>query len=311
MNEKCALTCPIAYELATDGSLRDSLDASGEAWAASGRSGSRGTGPRPDPFNPWDWWRERRRRKADDRARAAQRPWASVIGDRGAAAGFDIAEGLLDPDDVDRVDELGSMSPVAAAAAAASASRPEELEAYAEEVADEVVHELGPDPVHGIMMANLRNQRDSWERYKQRTEAQEGVAYELGYLLPAWRRGRDIGGASKGAGPGMATSTRFGWRGSSYPHEGLHLPYGGWRAGIPVGGYLPGLAGSGDVVTTEFHPAAPKRQSSGRRPSRQDLVERVIDGGRTVTWSHGREPPPPEAQPFVTAGDVSAMWCPT
>lgn len=183
-------------------SLRDSLDAAGRAWAVSGRQGSRGTGPRPDPFNPWAWWRERRRHKAEDRAREAERPWAGVLGSRrDATEGFDIAEGLLDPDlldlsvlpdldlAVERWDEMaGGIS--GADSTSSSAASPEELDAYAEEVTARVVQQLGPDPAHGLMQMELQEQRDKWERFKRRTEEREGVPYELGYLLPAFRRGR-------------------------------------------------------------------------------------------------------------------------
>ena len=270
--------------------LRDSLEAAGEADKGAGRKGSRGTGPRPPQFNPWDWWRDRRRKKADDAVRVAQRPWADLVGDRGAAAGFDILErqaAMQAGEDVEA--ETTTAPPLT------SSSSFEELHARMDEEAERIVSAMGPDPAFALMKDKLQADKLAWERQKRETEAWEGVPYELGHLLPAARR-------------------------SGMMDDSIRVGRTGWRRFLGGRSETGGeAAGGGDFLLEPAPPRAPPRPTPVEL--QRAAVTRILGGGRRRTAGpagglegrvrparrHGKEPLAPEDAPFVTVGDVLKM----
>ena len=220
----------------------------------------------------------------------AQRPWADLVGDRGAAAGFDILERQAAMQAGEGVEaETTTASPLT------SSSSFEELHARMDEEAERIVSGMGPDPAFALMKDKLQADKLAWERQKRETEAWEGVPYELGHLLPAARR-------------------------SGMMDDSIRVGRTGWRRFLGGRSETGGeAAGGGDFLLEPAPPRAPPRPTPVEL--QRAAVTRILGGGRRRTAGpagglegrvrparrHGKEPPAPEDAPFVTVGDVLEM----
>ena len=311
------------------------FEAAEEARKGAGKAGSRGTAPRPEPFNPWDWLRQRRKdnleqqRRRGDRERdvaGAQRSTGGMAaagssrdrGTLGLGLGVGLGLGLRGRGEGMALQRgsLGSLGNGAAAAAQYGGTEDlseEEKVMIAEEQVYRLLEELGPDPVMGLVKQALEEARDEEERYRRSVEEREGVPYELVHLKPGLRRlGLDVEGmldamerrgrepAGQGAGGGEGGRGRAGGAGRDAAAEG----------GGPGGEQAEGeTAAEGRQGSGQRGRRGAKGGSRGGAQQRQQQVRAEAEAHRRAAQQGvhvpGQEPPPPERQAVLTVGDVS------
>lgn len=311
------------------------FEAAEEARKGAGKAGSRGTAPRPEPFNPWDWLRQRRKDNLEQQRRRrdreqdgawAQRGTGGVAaagggGDRGTLGlglGGGLGLGLRERGEgvASQRAGLGGLEDGADAAVQYGGTEDlseEEKVMIAEEEVYRLLEELGPDPVMGMVKKALIEARDEEERYRRSVEEREGVPYELAHLKPGLRRlGLDV--------EGMLDAMER--RGREPAGQGADGGEGGRGRTTGAGRDAPAAGGGPGGVQAEGESEAQGRQGGGRRGRRgakggarggaqqrqqQGRAEAEAQRRAAQQGVHvpGQEPPPPGRQAVLTVGDVS------